>query len=290
MKKKGKCTNIKDIYKSYLSHDACTITNKKSKKLLSYRYIFSFVLLIFILLVYIFKESAFLRMFIMNSVYVYIPFYIFLLYFFLFTLSLNVYNTISYTFEKRNKHELLRKDITGFSLIFYIILLVILFPYVFLTFLLTKTLNILKIEDLKDYLFSIIPMYISFIYMGVLFILVEMYVLHNILSKYPSIITNRINLKTYIYIIIFLTIIFFRKLFNYSIKKIITLTTPKNSNQYKLLIKQLHLLNAYFLISITFIFKSLNFSVYENIFVDALFYSISILTLLDNAHSLAQHL
>lgn len=172
----------------------------------------------------------------------------------------------------------------------YIILLVILFPYVFLTFLLTKTLNILKIEDLKDYLFSIIPMYISFIYMGVLFILVEMYVLHNILSKYPSIITNRINLKTYIYIIIFLTIIFFRKLFNYSIKKIITLTTPKNSNQYKLLIKQFHLLNAYFLISITFIFKSLNFSVYENIFVDALFYSISILTLLDNAHSLAQHL
>ena len=133
-------------------------------------------------------------------------------------------------------------------------------------------------------------MYISFIYMGVLFILVEMYVLHNILSKYPSIITNRINLKTYIYIIIFLTIIFFRKLFNYSIKKIITLTTPKNSNQYKLLIKQFHLLNAYFLISITFIFKSLNFSVYENIFVDALFYSISILTLLDNAHSLAQHL
>lgn len=290
MKKKEKCTNIKNIYKSYLSHASCTITNKKSKKLLSYRYIFSFVLLIFILLIYIFKESAFLRMFIMNSVYVYIPFYIFLLYFFLFTLSLNVYNTISYTFEKRNKHELLRKDITGFSLIFYKILLVILFPYVFLTFLLTKTLNILKIEDLKDYLFSIIPMYISFIYMGVLFILVEMYVLHNILSKYPSIITNRINLKTYIYIIIFLTIIIFRKLFNYSIKKIITLTTPKNSNQYKLLIKQLHLLNAYFLISITFIFKSLNFSVYENIFVDALFYSISILTLLDNAHSLAQHL
>lgn len=111
-----------------------------------------------------------------------------------------------------------------------------------------------------------------------------------LINHYTFLINELITEATYLYIIVFISIIISKYIPALLLKIVLCLSITKNSYEYKKTFDQYHLLNYYFLVVITLILKALNFSGYDKILIDALFYTTNALTLFSTARQKAKNM
>lgn len=108
-----------------------------------------------------------------------------------------------------------------------------------------------------------------------------------LLLHYAFLTTTVVTEKTYLYIIFFISIIVSKHIPTMILNKVIQPSINKNSSDYKMIFDRYHLLNYYFLVAVTLILKALDFTDENQLFVDALFYTTTALTLLSTAREKA---
>ena len=148
--------------------------------------------------------------------------------------------------------------------------------------------ELFKIQSLKEYLPLLICGYLYFLIFA-LFIFQILYKFTNTLLSHYTFLTNTLITKnTYLYIIVFISIIISKHIPTLLLKISLRPFIDKNSNNYKEIFNRYHLLNYYFLVLITLILKALNFSDENKILVDALFYTTNAMTLFSTARQKAK--
>lgn len=110
-----------------------------------------------------------------------------------------------------------------------------------------------------------------------------------LLSHYSFLTNKLITETTYVYIIVFISIVISKHIPTLFLKIVLHPFITKNSNEYKKIFNQYHLLNYYFLVGITLILKALDFSGVYKIMIDALFYTTNALTLFSTARQKAKN-
>lgn len=287
MKKIKPDTPLKYYYKQLLSHKWITTDNDNSRKLLSRMRKFDALLFIICILLFAFKNSPFISFITNDSINIYYFYVIMFLYAFIGGASYTIYNHISFLYEQNHKHELLKKDITGIYQVPFYFFKSIHFPWIFLTCLVQKLLMLLRIESLKSYLPMLILGYLYFLTFFSIMLSILCATMSKLLSHYAFLTTTVVTEKTYLYIIFFISIIVSKHIPTMILNKVIQPSINKNSSDYKLIFNRYHLLNYYFLVAVTLILKALDFTDEIKLFVDALFYTTTALTLLSTAREKA---
>ena len=245
-----------------------------------------FLLVLYILLC-VFKNSAFVNYFTNGSQLIYNIYSIMLIYIFIALFSYTIYHIISYNYEIKHKHELLKKDIKGVYKLLSLLYKLIHLPWVLLTCLVLKILLLFKIQNLKEYLPMLICGYLSFLVIALTILQILCIYLEKLLSKYTFLTNDCFTEVTYLYILVFFSIIISKHIPTALLKIVIKPFVNKNSPEYKRIFNQYHLLNYYFLVAITLFFKALNFTGVEKILIDALFYTTNALALFSTARQKA---
>ena len=111
MKKAQKLSSIQYYYKELFSHYGVTPQNKNAKKFLIRASIMDVFLLVLCILLCIFKDSAFMHYFTSGSQLTHNIYLVMLIYAFVALFSYTTYHIISYNYELKRKHELLKKNI-----------------------------------------------------------------------------------------------------------------------------------------------------------------------------------
>ena len=290
MKKKQNISLFKYYYRELVSHHGVSLQNKNAaKKFILQFSIIDIIYLALCLLLIVYSDSKVVRHFTNNSnilLYIYI---ITLIYTFFVLTSYTIYHIISYKYEQRNKHELNKKDIKSYYMLLFYVFKLIHLPWILLSCLIQKIFELFKIQDLKEYLPMLICGYYYFL-MIALFILQLLSKFINILLYHYPFLTNKlITETTYLYLIVFISIIISKHIPTILLKIVLRPFITKNSNEYKKIFDQYHLLNYYFLVGITLILKALNFSDFYKILIDALFYTTNALTLFSTARQKAKN-
>lgn len=111
--------------------------------------------------------------------------------------------------------------------------------------------------------------------------------LDKLLCNYTFLTNDWVTESTYLYIIVFFSIVISKHIPTGLLKIVIHPFANKNSTEYKRIFNQNHLLNYYFLVAITLVLKALNFTGEEKTLIDALFYTTNALTLFSTARQKA---
>lgn len=282
MKKVQELSPFHYYYKELFSHYGVTPQNKNAKKFLIRASIMDVFILVLCILLCTFKNSVFVNYFTKGSQLIHNIYLIMLIYAFAALFSYTIYHIISYNYELKHKHELLKKNIKGAYHILSLLYKLIHLPWILLTCLVLKVLAFFKIQSLKEYL----PMLIC----GYLYFLIIVLTMLQVLCKYlDKILCNYTFLtkSTYLYILVFFSIVISKHIPTGLLKIVIRPFVNKNSTEYKRIFNQYHLLNYYFLVAITLVLKALNFTGVEKILIDALFYTTNALTLFSTARQKA---
>lgn len=290
MKKKQQMSLYKYYYKELVSHYGVTTHNKNAKKILLRATIVDSIFLIACFLLIICRHSVVISCITNGSKVLFYVYVIMFMYAFLALTSYTIYHIISYKYEYRNKHELNKKDIKGiYNLLFFIYKFIHL-PWILLSCLIQKILVLFRIQNLKYYL----PMLILGYLYSLIFALIILQILckcaETLINHYTFLINELITEATYLYIVVFISIIISKYIPALLLKIVLCLSITKNSYEYKKTFDQYHLLNYYFLVVITLILKALNFSGYDKILIDALFYTTNALTLFSTARQKAKNM
>ncbi|GEM_PF-1463520 len=289
MKKNKKISPFKYYYKELISHRGVTSQNKKAaKKFLLLTSIIDIILLILCFLLIVYRYSKVVCYFTNGSKTLLCVYAIMLIYAFFASTSYTIYHIVSYNYECKNKHELNKEDIKGVYKLYFFIFKFIHLPWILLSCLIQKILELFKIQSLKEYLPMLICGYLYFLIFA-LFIFQILYKFTNTLLSHYTFLTNTLITKnTYLYIIVFISIIISKHIPTLLLKISLRPFIDKNSNNYKEIFDRYHLLNYYFLVLITLILKALNFSDENKILVDALFYTTNAMTLFSTARQKAK--
>lgn len=289
MKNTQKTSTFKYYYKELLSHYGITPQNKYAINFFKRISIINIALLIVCCLFFIFRDSSFVRYFTSGSIIMYYLYAFMLLYAFTALASYTIYHIISYRYEIKNKHELQKKDIKGVYTAFLFIYKFIHLPWILLTCLVLKLLALFRIANLKKYLPLLICGYSYFLIVAFTILLTLLKLTYKILTSYTFLTNNYVTETTYLYLIVFISIVISKHVPTVFLKIIIHPFVIKNSSEYKKIFDQYHLLNYYFLVAITLILKALNFTDDEKILIDALFYTTNALTLFSTAFQKAKN-
>lgn len=289
MKKKQQSSPFKYYYKELVSHYGVTPHNKNAIKFLRRLSIMDIILFVLCVLLFCYKKSTFIHYFTNGSKIMYCIYAIMLFYAFFTLTSYTFYHIISYNYEVRNKHELLEKDIKGAYFLLFLFYKLIHLPWIFLTCLTLKLLALFKIQNLKEYLPMLICGYLYFIMIALIILQILCKYVDSLLSNYTFLTNNLITETTYLYLIVFISIIVSKHVPTALLKIVIHPFVIKNSAEYKKIFDQYHLLNYYFLVAITLILKALNFSGEDKLLIDALFYTTNALTLFSTARQKAKN-
>lgn len=289
MKKAQQPSPFKYYYNELLSHHGITPQNKNSIRFLIRISIMDIILFILCILLFIFRHSAIVHYFTNDSQIMHCIYAVMLIYAFITLTSYTFYHIISYNYEYRNKHELLKKDINGaYNLLFSIYKLIHL-PWILLTCLTQRLLALFKIQRLKEYLPMLVCGYSYFLMIALIILQILCRYVDKLLFNYTFLTNNFITETTYLYLIVFISIIVSKHIPTASLKVVLHPFVTKNSIEYKKIFDQYHLLNYYFLVLITLILKALNFSAEDKILVDALFYTTNAMTLFSTARQKAKN-
>lgn len=276
-------------YKKLFSHDDVAPPNKNAKKFLIRAFLIDIFLLILFILLFIFEDSAFVNCFIKGSHLRHIIYAVVLIYAFSALFSYTIYHAISYKYELKYKHELLKKDIRGVHKLLVLLYELIHLPWILLTCLALKILAFFKIQDLKEYLPILICGYLYFLVIALTMLQVLCGYLDKLLSQYTFLTNDWVTEVTYLYILVFLSIIISKHVPTILLKIAIRPFANKNPQEYKEIFNKYHLLNYYFLVAITLVLKALNFTGEEKILIDALFYTTNALALFSTARQKANN-
>ena len=287
MKKVQEPSSIKYYYKELFSHHGVTPQNKNAKKFLIRASIMDVFLLALCILLCIFKGSAFVHYFTTGSKLTYNIYLVMLIYAFIALLSYIIYHIISYNYELKHKHELLKKNIKGAYNILSLLYKLIHFPWILLTCFVLKVLAFFKIQSLKEYLPMLICGYLYFLIIALTMLQVLCKYLDKLLCNYTFLTNDWVTENTYLYIIVFFSIVISKHIPTGLLKIVIHPFVNKNSTEYKRIFNQYHLLNYYFLVAIALVLKALNFTGEEKTLIDALFYTTNALTLFSTARQKA---
>lgn len=269
-------------YKLILSHDGVGVNDKGAKKYFRKIKITCGVYAVLIAMLLVFKNSEFINYLIQGNYKSYYVMLAFTIYGFLLLFSFTLYNIISYSYEKRKKHELLKKDIKGAGILLYYLYLIINFPWIIFTYIVILIEKFLKIENLSKHRGAIILTYLYSLVAAFFLLLVLLNIVNNMLSAQIIELNNYINDITILYFLVFFSILIFKKM-QEGLLSIALRIIEINKFECKKILKQNKLLLYYILIVITFILKAMNLTdEYQNL-VDALFYSTNMLTMISTA-------
>lgn len=290
MKKTKKLAPFKYYYKELVSHHGVTPQNKKAvKKFILLTSIMDIILLILCFLLIVYRYSKIVCYFTNDSKIFFYIYTLMLIYAFFVLTSFTIYHTISYKYEHRNKHELNKENINGIYKFFFFIFKLIHLPWISLSCLVQKILELFKIENLKEYLPILICGYVYFLMIALFILQILCKYIQALLSHYSFLTNKLITETTYVYIIVFISIVISKHIPTLFLKIVLHPFITKNSNEYKKMFNQYHLLNYYFLVGITLILKALDFSGVYKIMIDALFYTTNALTLFSTARQKAKN-
>jgi len=277
-------TNHNYYYQKLLNHAGVTIHDRGAKNYLLTVTCFNILLLIIILLFFFFPDSKIVIYFTNNSLVQYYTFLFTLIYTFLCITSFNIYHQVSLSFEAKNKYEF---NLAKTSKCLYFLFYLIHAPWIFTACAILKLLKKTKLDNLKALLPLILCGYLYFLMFGLIMLQNGIKLCDKLTTRYPYLINDLITDKTYIYLLVFLTIIIGKHIptlfLTISIKPFIA----RNSLEYKKIFRQYHLLNYYFLLLITVFLQALNFTGAGEVLVDALFYTTTALTLISDIKSKA---
>lgn len=288
MKKNKQQSPFKYYYKELLSHYGITPQNKNAKKFLIRISILDIILLILCILFLIFKNSTFVHYFTNGSQAMHLFYVVMLIYTFIAAVSFTLYHIISYIYEFKHKHELLKKDINGVYVLLFLLYKLIHLPWILLTCLTLKVLDLFKIQNLRKYLPMLTCGYLYFLMIALIIVQILCGYVDKLLANYSYLTNNYITEETYLYLIVLISIIISKHIPTALLKIVLYPFIKKNSVEYKKIFDQYHLLNYYFLVAITLILKALNFSGEDKILIDALFYTTNALTLFSTARQKAK--
>lgn len=284
---KKQLSSFKYYYKELLSHYGIAPQNKKAKKFLIHISILDIILLILCILFVIFKNSTFIHYFTNGSQTMYLFYVVMLIYTFIAAVSFTLYHIISYFYEFKYKHELLKKDIKGVYVALFLLYELIHLPWILFTCLILKILELFKIPNLRNYLPMLTCGYLYFLIIALAMIQVLCKYLDKLLCNYTFLTNDWVTESTYLYIIVFFSIVISKHIPTGLLEIVIHPFVNKNSTEYKRIFNQYHLLNYYFLVAITLVLKALNFTGEEKTLIDALFYTTNALTLFSTARQKA---
>lgn len=287
MKTKAKTSYFKYYYTELYSHSGVTPHNKRAKKFLFMLSGMDVLLLLLVILLNTFKDSKFVYLFtsgsqLQHNIYSYM-----LSYACIAAISYTLYHIISYKYECKYKHELLSKDIKGVCKVLSIIYKIIHFPWILITCFFLKLLELFRITALKNFIPMIVAGYSYFLMLSLIVLQVACKTLDQLIDKYDFLTNSFITEKTYLYIIVLLTILLCKYIPTVFLKAVLKPTIPKNSMEYKRIFRQYHLLNYYFLVVITLFLKALHFNAEAQVLIDALFYTTNALALFSTAREKA---
>lgn len=289
MKKQKKVSHFQYYYNELFSHHGVTIQNKNAKKFLITISVMDAFFISLLILLCIFKDSKIVYYFTDGSHTQYLFYAVMLFYACIALGSYAIYHTISYNYEKKHKHELLSKDIKGGYKLFSIAYKAIHFPWIAITCTTLKILEIFKIENLKDFIPMIVCGYTYFAILALIMLRTACKIFDTLIAKYDFLTNNLVNDTTYLYLIVFFTIVVCKHIPTLLLHIAIKPFANKNSIAYKRIFNQYHLLNYYILVVITLILKALNFTGNEKILIDALFYTTNALALFSTAKQKASN-
>ena len=126
------------------------------------------------------------------------------IYLFILGLSLTLYNVVSYYYEKRNKHELLKKDIKGLFNLLYALYLLINFPWITLTYIIVLIFKCLKIENLGQYIGLVILIYSYCLIVCFLILIFLCNLFDSLLVNNVIMLNSYFNENTILYFLVFL--------------------------------------------------------------------------------------
>ena len=289
-KKKTQTTsNIKYYYKELHNHRGVSPNDKNSKKYLISISIMDLVLLLISILLTVFRNSEIVSYITDNSEKQYILYFIMLIYAFLVSTSYTIYQICLYTFEKKQKHELIEKNLRfPYNLMIFVLNLIHL-PWILSASILLFLLKKLKIDNLKMLLPLVVCGYMYFLMFSLIMIQLGCRLLDYLITVYPFLTNSLINDTTYVYILLLFTILLCKHIPTAFLKLSVKHLFPKNSIEYRRTFRQYHLLNYYFLIVVTLILKALNFEGADKILVDALFYTTTCMALVTTAKEKASN-
>lgn len=269
-------------YKLILLHDGVGVNDKGAKKYFRKIIITCGVYAVLIAMLLVFKNSEFINYLIQGNYKSYYVMLAFIIYGFGILFSFTLYNIISYFYEKRKKHELLRKDIKGAGFLLYFLYLIINFPWITFTYIVILIEKFLKIENLSKHRGAIILTYSYSLFAAFFLLLIILYIVSYMMSANVVRLNNYINEITMLYLSVFVSILIFKKLQEILLGISLEII-EKNKVERNKIIKQNKLLLYYILVVITFILKAMNLTdEYKNL-VDALFYSTNMLTMISTA-------
>jgi hypothetical protein len=286
MSKKEKTSYFKYYYTQLYSHQEVSPQNVKSKKFLFTISFMDIAVLLFLVLLCIFKSTKIVTYFTNESNFQYNIYVLMLSYAFVALTSYTIYHIVSYNYEIKHKHELLAKDITGYFKLVSFIYKLIHFPWISITCIILKILEIFRIQNLKEFIPMILCGYIYFLMFSLIMLQVLCNFFDELLATYDFLTNSFINDVTYLYFIVFVTIFTCKQIPTIFLKKFIK-PSDKNSLIYKKIFRQYDLLNYYFLVVITLILRALNFSDDAQTLIDALFYTTNALALFSTARQKA---
>lgn len=289
MKKNQELSPFKYYYKELFSHYGITPQNRNAKRFLIRASIMDVFLLVLCILLCIFKNSAFVHYFTNGSQLTHNIYLVMLIYALVALSSYTIYHIISYVYERKHKHELLRKNIKGAYNILFLLYKLIHLPWILLTCLVLKVLAFFKIQNLKEYLPMLICGYFCFLVIALTMLQISCKLLDKLLCNYTFLTNDWVTENTYLYILVFFSIVISKHIPTGLLKIVIRPFVNKNSTEYKRIFNQYHLLNYYFLVAITLVLKALNFADVEKLLIDALFYTTNALTLFSTARQKASN-
>lgn len=248
MKKAQELSPFQYYYKELFSHYGVTPQNKNAKKFLIRASIMDVFLLVLCILLCIFKNSAFVHYFTTGSQLTHNIYLVMLIYAFVALFSYTIYHIISYNYELKHKHELLKKNIKGAYNILSLLYKLIHLPWILLTCLVLKVLAFFKIQSLKEYLPMLICGYLYFLIIALTMLQVLCKYLDKLLCNNTFLTNDLVTESTYIYILVFFSIVVSKHIPTGLLKIVIRPFVNKNSTEYKRIFNQYHLLNYYFLV------------------------------------------
>lgn len=274
---------IKQQYKNILSHSGVGVNDKFAGKYFKRNIIAGIVVFIIMMLFWIFSNTKMVYNITNGKKQLYYAITIYLTYLFAIQFSNLLYNAISFFYEKRNKHELLKKDIKGFLKIFYYLFIAINFPWVGLGYIFMLVTKWLKIEILREYMTILAAAYSYSLFISLLLLLFLCQITNSLMINGIIRLNIIISQKTILYFLVLISVWACKKLQEGFIKLFLFLDDKSARYKYNNILIKNNLLLFYILILITFIFKALEFSgVYKDL-VDALFYSTNMVTMVSTA-------
>ncbi len=230
-------------------------------------------LLLLTILFYIFRNSKFVHYITYGNKLVFVFYCVLFFYTFLVGISYTLYQLISLWYEKKYSKKLEIQKMTVCCKLLIYLYKTIHYPWILLACSVQKILKKLKIQDLEKYLPILVFGYMFFLLSLLSMLQVLCTIIDVILNKYKFLINTYFTETTYLYLIVFISIVITKHIPALFLKWALFPYIDKKSLKFKKILSQYNLLNDYFLVVVTLILKVLNYEVVTKNLVDALFYT-----------------